>query len=331
MVKTHPLCSAAQKVISKFKPKFKGPYRVLEVKQNNLMVWRSGKRERITVNVDQVRLYHHRKSDEMEIRTRSSDNNSSSYKPNNFEGRQPRSNESQYSRKKGSGERRELEENGTGIKKDQSERHTGTASNRRPLVRSSPGSWIEPNRRTKKCRKETLGYKRSINSVSEGPDGKFKKCPRQLGAKRKFSVNSNDLAYLRKRVWREETVMPNTSGYSLRPRRGAKMESRPSSEKRTQQGRPVRSRGSREKQQYRPYVEEQRSSGRNTRSRSGHQHHYQERKRGAREQQHIPLPGGPSSRRQLQDIKIRLYGFIIHYSDRQPGELLQHESRILVL
>ncbi|GFV95819.1 hypothetical protein TNCV_1728691 [Trichonephila clavipes] len=51
----------------------------------------------------------------MEIRTSSSNNNSSSCKSNNFEGMQPRSNEAQYSWKNGSGERRELEENGTGL------------------------------------------------------------------------------------------------------------------------------------------------------------------------------------------------------------------------
>ncbi|GFV64638.1 hypothetical protein TNCV_850871 [Trichonephila clavipes] len=45
-----------------------------------------------------------------------------------------------------------------------------------------------------------------------------------------------------------------------------------------------------------------------------------------REQQQIPLPRSPSRRRQLQDIKIKLYGFIIHFSDRQSGELLQHKN-----
>ncbi|GFV06642.1 hypothetical protein TNCV_2949641 [Trichonephila clavipes] len=53
--------------------------------------------------------------------------------------------------------------------------------------------------------------------------------------------------------------MPCTSGYNLRPRRGAKVESQPTNEKRTQQGEPVRARGSRE-HQYSPYIEEQAKS-----------------------------------------------------------------------
>ncbi|GFV06688.1 uncharacterized protein TNCV_2950101 [Trichonephila clavipes] len=168
----------------------------------------------------------------MKIGTSSSDNLSSSYKSNNFEGRQPRSNESQYSRKNGSGKRRELEEKGTGFfKKDQGER--------------------------------------SLQSESEGPERKCKSSPRQQGAKRKFSVKSNDLPNFSKRNRRDETVMPSTSGYNLQPRIGAKVEFRPANEK-TQQ---VRSRGSRAKQQYRPYTEEQRRS-----SRSGQQQHCQERK-----------------------------------------------------
>ncbi|GFY55640.1 hypothetical protein TNIN_424231 [Trichonephila inaurata madagascariensis] len=74
--------------------------------------------------------------------------------------------------------------------------------------------------------------------------------------------------------------MPRTSGYNLRPRRGAKVESRPSKEKRKQQRGPVRSKENRE-QQYSPYAEEQRrSGGRSTRSRS-QQQHCQERTGGA--------------------------------------------------
>ncbi|GFX20695.1 hypothetical protein TNCV_77531 [Trichonephila clavipes] len=86
---------------------------------------------------------------------------------------------------------------------------------------------------------------------------------------RPHSLRNTDLPYLRKRGRREETMMPSTSGYNLQPRRGAKVESQPSNEKRAQ---PVRSIGNREKQQYRPYAQEQRrSSSRNTRSRSGQQ------------------------------------------------------------
>ncbi|GFV60852.1 uncharacterized protein TNCV_924661 [Trichonephila clavipes] len=91
-------------------------YRVLEVKYNNLVIWRSGKR--LTVNVDQVGIYSHRKSSEMEIRTGSSDSNSSRYKSSNFESVQRRSNELQYSKKKGCDVKRELDEKGISVKID---------------------------------------------------------------------------------------------------------------------------------------------------------------------------------------------------------------------
>ncbi|GFS50917.1 uncharacterized protein TNCV_4848101 [Trichonephila clavipes] len=42
-------------------PKFEGPYRVLEVRNNNLIIWKKGKS--VTVNIDQVRVYHPRQSD----------------------------------------------------------------------------------------------------------------------------------------------------------------------------------------------------------------------------------------------------------------------------
>ncbi|GFT01949.1 uncharacterized protein TNCV_3056921 [Trichonephila clavipes] len=109
LIKTHPLSSATKKVVAKFKPKFEGPYRV--------------------------------KSDEMEIRTGSSDSNSSRYKSSNFESVQRRSNESQYGRKKGSGVKLELgKRDKFFLKKYQGERHTGTIYNRGPLIRSPPGS-----------------------------------------------------------------------------------------------------------------------------------------------------------------------------------------------
>ncbi|GFU63932.1 uncharacterized protein TNCV_1939571 [Trichonephila clavipes] len=80
---------------------------------------------------------------------------------------------------------------------------------------------------------------------------------------------------------REKSDAHSTSGYNFRPRRGAKVESRPTNEKRTQQGELVRAKGSRD-HQYSPYIEEQaRLAGRKTRSRSGQQQYCQERKGGA--------------------------------------------------
>ncbi|GFX87051.1 hypothetical protein TNCV_2636911 [Trichonephila clavipes] len=71
--------------------------------------------------------------------------------------------------------------------------------------------------------------------------------------------------------------MPNTSRYNLRHRKGAKVESRPSSVKRIQQEAPVRSEKGNREQQYNPYTEEQRSDCRSTRSRRCQQQHCQER------------------------------------------------------
>ncbi|GFU30180.1 uncharacterized protein TNCV_3625151 [Trichonephila clavipes] len=42
-------------------PKFEGPYRVLEVRNNNLIIWKKGKR--VTVNIAQVQVYRPRQSD----------------------------------------------------------------------------------------------------------------------------------------------------------------------------------------------------------------------------------------------------------------------------
>ncbi|GFU93670.1 uncharacterized protein TNCV_3497211 [Trichonephila clavipes] len=70
LVTTHPLSSATRKVVAKFKPKFEGPYRVLDVKNNNVVIWKAGKR--LTINIDQVQIYRQRKCDETEIGTGSS-------------------------------------------------------------------------------------------------------------------------------------------------------------------------------------------------------------------------------------------------------------------
>ncbi|GFV81938.1 uncharacterized protein TNCV_3151361 [Trichonephila clavipes] len=61
LIQTHFLSAAGRKQVGKFMPKFEGPYRVLEVKGNNLIIWKIGKR--VTVNIDQVRVYRPRQTD----------------------------------------------------------------------------------------------------------------------------------------------------------------------------------------------------------------------------------------------------------------------------
>ncbi|GFU84574.1 uncharacterized protein TNCV_1526261 [Trichonephila clavipes] len=96
---------------------------------------------------------------------------------------------------------------------------------------------------------ETLAYKRSFKSGSGGPERKIRKGLGHRVDKRTLSLNiSNDLPQFRKKVRTEETVMSSTSGYNLRPSRSPKMDFRPTNEKRTQQGGPVRARRSREHQ-----------------------------------------------------------------------------------
>ncbi|GFX19984.1 uncharacterized protein TNCV_1435441 [Trichonephila clavipes] len=92
-------------------------------------------------------------------------------------------------------------------------------------------------------RKETLTYRRSLDSGSGGPERKQRKGQKHQGEKRQLTLSSNnELQCPRKRYRGDEIVMPSTSEYNLRPRRGAKVESRLTNEMRTQQGGPVRAR-----------------------------------------------------------------------------------------
>ncbi|GFX99331.1 uncharacterized protein TNCV_1614571 [Trichonephila clavipes] len=44
LVQTHFISAAGGRVVGKFMPKFEGPYRVLEVRNNNLTIWKKGKK-----------------------------------------------------------------------------------------------------------------------------------------------------------------------------------------------------------------------------------------------------------------------------------------------
>ncbi|GFX41008.1 uncharacterized protein TNCV_2217061 [Trichonephila clavipes] len=137
LVATNPLSSATRKVVAKFKPKFEGPYRVLDVKNSNVVIWKAGKR--LTINVDQVRMYRHRKCEETEIGTGSSDNGSLRDESSGFDRVQRRSNESRDGKKKGLEVKHELEEKELSFRNDQGEKHTKKTNKRRPI----PSSWSE--------------------------------------------------------------------------------------------------------------------------------------------------------------------------------------------
>ncbi|GFU48221.1 uncharacterized protein TNCV_4626441 [Trichonephila clavipes] len=61
LIQTHFVSAEGRRVVGKFMPKFEGPYRVLEVRNNNLIILKNCKR--VTINSDQVRVYRPRQSD----------------------------------------------------------------------------------------------------------------------------------------------------------------------------------------------------------------------------------------------------------------------------
>ncbi|GFW24093.1 uncharacterized protein TNCV_4951371 [Trichonephila clavipes] len=227
---THPLSSATRKVVGKFKPKFEGPYRVLDVKNKNVVIWKAGKR--LTINVDQVRIYRHRKCDETEIGNGNSDSGSLRDESSGFDKVQRRSNDSQDGKKKGSEER--------------------------------------------------LPYKRSHEFWSGGPERKIQKGSEHKVNKWALSSDyrtNHNLTKFRKKSRREETVTPTTSGNNLRPRTGKREESRPTIQRKAQQGGPVRSRKGREGNDS-PYIEERTRPNNNNARRGGDQQRQDQERRG---------------------------------------------------
>ncbi|GFW91313.1 uncharacterized protein TNCV_737281 [Trichonephila clavipes] len=229
-----------------------------------------------------VRIYRHRKCDETEIRTGSSDNNSLCDESSGFDRVQRRSNESQYGKKKGSDVKRELEEKGLSfLKMIRVLRHTNNTNKRGPLIRSIPSSWSEKSRRIKRSKNEIIGYKRSRESGSSGLERKirkFRKSSNYRVPKRALSSNgSNVLQKCSRKHSIQDKVAVSTNQYYLRTRGGKEVKSRPAMDRKTQQGEPVRSRKSRRNDN--PYIEERtRSSNRNARRRGDPQREEQEKK-----------------------------------------------------
>ncbi|GFU25500.1 uncharacterized protein K02A2.6 [Trichonephila clavipes] len=207
-------------------------------------------RRRCDVQI-KVRIYRHRKCDETEIGTGSSDNGSLHDESSGFDRVQRRSNDSRDGKKKGSEVKRELEEKGLSFRNNQGEKHTNKTNKRGPpLIRSIPSSWSEKGRMIKKSKNQKLGYKRANESRSGGPERKVRKGSEHRVLKRNLSSNERErerdtnsvFPNIRKKSRREETVAPTTSGYNLRPRIGKREESRPTIERKAQQRGPVRSR-----------------------------------------------------------------------------------------
>ncbi|GFW20374.1 uncharacterized protein TNCV_3458111 [Trichonephila clavipes] len=144
----------------------------------------------------------------------------------------------------------------------------------------------------KKSKNERLGYKRSNESRSGGPEREVQKRSEHRVNKRSLSSNdsNNVLPRLRKKNRWEETVTPTTNGYNLRPRKGEREESRLTIERKTQQGGPVRSRKGRERNDS-PYIEERaRSSNKNAR-RGGDQQRQDQERRGTCTKKSLSLEG----------------------------------------
>ncbi|GFS97940.1 uncharacterized protein TNCV_2018781 [Trichonephila clavipes] len=186
-------------------------------------------------------------------------------------------------KKKKSEVKRELEEKGLSFKNDQGEKLTNKINKRGPLIKSIPSPWSEKSRMIKRSKNERLGYKRSHESRSGGPERKIKKGSEHREPKRDLSSNyrtNYNLPKFRKKSRKEETVTPTTSGYNLRPRNGKRVESRPTIERKTQQGGPVRSRKGSGRNDS-PYIEERtRSSNKNAR-RGGDQQRLDQERKGA--------------------------------------------------
>ncbi|GFX75532.1 uncharacterized protein TNCV_4714391 [Trichonephila clavipes] len=289
LIPTHPLSSATRRVVAKFKPKFEGP-----------------------------------KCDETEIGTGSSDNGSLRDESSGFDRVHRRSNDSQDGKKKGSEVKSELEEKGLSFRNNQEEKHTNKTNKRGPFIRSIPSSWSAKDRMIKNIKNEKLGYKRLNESRSGGPEKKVQKGSEHRVPKRALSSNyktNHSLTKFRKKSRREETVTPTTSGYNFRPRIGKREESRPTIERKTQQGGPVRSRKCRERNDS-PYIEERtRSSNKNAR-RGGDQQ--RQARKGEEVYKELLVTGGLGRKRQLQVIKTRFcqviysqFGLAINKNDQQ--------------
>ncbi|GFV05387.1 uncharacterized protein TNCV_225981 [Trichonephila clavipes] len=171
--------AAGRKQVGKFMPKFEGPYRVLEIKGNNLTIWKSGRR--VTVNIDQVRVYRPRQTDtissdspvetlydEQEVSHGSNRSKQGQFK----EHRKTSSQESERGRSRQGNSTREIPRN----KRKMSDKESKDQVLKRSKIcrkRSLQGS--EHQDRKRRAPEQRQGVKRSIPSSISSRTYKFKR------------------------------------------------------------------------------------------------------------------------------------------------------------
>ncbi|GFW56338.1 uncharacterized protein TNCV_2088471 [Trichonephila clavipes] len=160
-------------------PKFEGPYRVLEANGNNLSIWKSGRK--MTVNIDQVRVYRPRQTDtissegpvetlydEHEVSHGSNRSNQGQFK----EHRKTSSQESQGCRSRQGNTAREIPRNKRKLSRYESKDHVLKRS-KMCRKRSLQGS--EHQDRKRRAPEQRQGVKRSIPSSISSRNYKFKR------------------------------------------------------------------------------------------------------------------------------------------------------------
>ncbi|GFW99897.1 uncharacterized protein TNCV_2126051 [Trichonephila clavipes] len=195
----------------KFKPKFEGPYRFLSVQNNNVVIWSAGRRA--TVNIDQVRIYNQRKSDEGVVDVDSSVSSRSEYQSKSLEENRPRLDQSLGFRSSESGERQvELGEKTslTGNKSGRREQQVNKYKRSRGLNESS----IELRQQQyKKTRQVVMRCKRKVPfSWSAGPERKRKNTNKRL-----LMSSSTSTKQVKKRVKKTKENFGQVPNEDLRP------------------------------------------------------------------------------------------------------------------
>ncbi|GFT90874.1 transposon Tf2-9 polyprotein [Trichonephila clavipes] len=178
LLQTHFLSAAGKKQVGKFMPKFEGPYKVLEIKGNNLVIWKNGRN--ITVNIDQVRVYRPRQSDtissdspietlydEQEVSHGSNRSNQGQFK----EHRKTSSQESERCRSRQSNTTREIPRNKRKINSTTSKDPT---IKRSKICRKRSRQGSDHQDRKRHAPEQRQGVKRSIPSSISSNNNKFK-------------------------------------------------------------------------------------------------------------------------------------------------------------